>query len=250
MVISGASYPMHIALLEDDIDQAALMSEWLRGAGHTVSHYSDAEAFLRATHHETFDLYILDWLLPKSSGIGVLKQLRARDPQGPPALFVTVRDEEGCIVEALQAGADDYMIKPVRRGETLARVDALLRRRVRADAETISVPPYAFDLEQHQMTMSGEPLQLTTREFELALFLFGRLGQIVSRQHLLESVWGTGHSAMNTRTVDTHISRLRKKLRLSEAAGWKLASIYQHGYRLEHAGPSDSVTIEKTQAQG
>jgi len=240
---------MHIALLEDDIDQAALMSLWLEDAGHTVAHHSDAESFLRATHHETFDLYILDWLLPKGSGIGALKRLRARDPDGAPVLFVTVRDDETCIVEALQSGADDYMIKPVRRSETLARIEALARRRLKTGTDNLSVPPYEFDLEQHQLTMNGEPLQLTTREFELALFLFRRIGQIVSRAHLLESVWGSGHSAMNTRTVDTHISRVRNKLRLKQAHGWKLSSIYQHGYRLEHSQPQQSPAIEELQAQ-
>lgn len=240
---------MHIALLEDDIDQAALLSQWLRTAGHTIAHYADADSFHRGTQHETFDLYMLDWLLPTSSGIGVLKQLRARDPSGAPVLFVTVRDEESCIVEALQHGADDYMIKPVRRSETLARIEALGRRRVNLATENLTFTPYEFDLEQHQVRMNGEPLQLTTREFELALFLFRRIGQIVSRTHLLESVWGSGHSAMNTRTVDTHISRLRNKLCLKEVRGWKLSSVYQHGYRLEHAEQHQSTDIEKLQAQ-
>lgn len=240
---------MHIALLEDDIDQAALLNQWLRDAGHTTTHYPDADSFHRGTQSETFDLYVLDWLLPKSSGIGVLKQLRAREPNGAPVLFVTVRDEESCIVEALQHGADDYMIKPIRRSEMLARIEALARRRLNLAVESLSVPPYEFDLEQHRVTMDGEPLQLTTREFELALFLFRRTGQIVSRAHLLESVWGSGHSAMNTRTVDTHISRLRNKLRLKEVRGWKLSSVYQHGYRLERAEQEPSADAEKLQAQ-
>ncbi len=226
---------MHIAVLEDDIDQASLLESWLVAAGHSVACFEDAESFLRGTHRETFDMFILDWLLPESSGIGVLKRLRGQDPEGPPVLFVTVRDEEDCIVEALDEGADDYMTKPIRRSETLARIEALGRRRLKLNAEKLSVPPYEFDLQQHSAMIDNEPLKLTAREFELALFLFRRAGQIVSRNHLLESVWGAGHSAMNTRTVDTHVSRLRSKLRLKDAPGWKLTSIYQHGYRLEQA---------------
>jgi DNA-binding response OmpR family regulator len=226
---------MRISLLEDDVDQAALLTQWLEAAGHSVVHFEDADSFHRGTNRATFDLHILDWLLPESSGFHVLKRLRARDPDGPPVLFVTVRDEETCIVEALESGADDYMIKPIRRSETLARVDALSRRRLKPDNASLSVPPYEFDLKQHTASIHSEPLSLTAKEFELALFLFKRAGQIVSRSHLLESVWGTGHSAMHTRTVDTHISRLRNKLRLKDAGGWKLASIYQHGYRLEPA---------------
>lgn len=229
---------MRIALLEDDPDQAALISRWLDGAGYSVAHYGDGDSFLRAVHHDSFDLFVLDWLLPQGSGIGVMKQLRARDPNGPPVLFVTVRDDEACIVDALQSGADDYMIKPARRAELLARVEALLRRTLGPGPKAIEHPPYVLDPDLSQITMNGEPLSLTEKEFDLALFLFQRIGQIVSRQHLLETVWGPGHSAMNTRTVDTHISRLRKKLRLGEVDGWQLSSIYQHGYRLEAAGVS------------
>jgi DNA-binding response OmpR family regulator len=228
---------MHIAVLEDDVDQAALLQDWLVAAGHGAMCFEDADSFLRGTHRETFDLYVLDWLLPESSGIGVLKRLRGRDPEGPPVLFVTVRNEEECIVEALECGADDYMTKPIRRSEMLARVEALGRRRLKSLSETLSVPPYEFDLAQHTATFNSEPLKLTAKEFELALFFFRRAGQIVSRNHLLESIWGAGHSAMNTRTIDTHVSRLRNKLRLKDAAGWRLTSIYQHGYRLEQAEP-------------
>jgi len=241
---------VRIALLEDDIDQAALLTQWLSNAGHSVAHEADADSFLRAAQRETCDLYILDWVLPEGSGIGVLKRLRARDPDGAPVLFVTVRDDESSIVDALQSGADDYMIKPIRRAETLARVQAVARRRVKPVSETLTVAPYEFDLEQHALSMNGEPLKLTTREFDLALFLFRRIGQIVSRAHLLESVWGSRHSAMDTRTVDTHISRLRGKLRLKETGDWKLTSIYQHGYRLEHTEKRQSSNNEQVQVQG
>lgn len=230
---------MRIALLEDDIDQAALVKRWLTADGHSIVHYRDAEQLLRASRHQSFDLYMLDWVLPAGSGLGVLKQLRARDQDGPPVLFVTMRSDEACIVEALQAGADDYMVKPVRRAETLARVGALSRRRLGAQKEVLEEEPYAFDLEQHRLLLNGTPLPLTEREFELALFFFRRIGQIVSRQHLLESVWGLGHSAMKTRTVDTHVSRLRQKLKLGEGNGFKLTSIYQHGYRLENQRGTD-----------
>lgn len=227
---------MQIAVLEDDIDQATLLQSWLTAAGHNVVCFEDASSFLRGTHRETFDLFVLDWLLPESSGIGVLKRLRGRDPDGAPVLFITVRDEEQCIVEALESGADDYMTKPIRRSEMLARVEALARRHLKTQSESLSAPPYEFDIGQHRALINSEPLKLTEKEFELALFLFRRKGQIVSRNHLLDAIWGAGHSAMSTRTVDTHVSRLRSKLRLKDAAGWKLSSIYQHGYRLEQAG--------------
>ena len=241
---------MRIALLEDDIDQAQLLLQWLEAAEHTVVHFEDATEFLRSTHYESFDLFILDWLLPESSGLAVLKEVRERDPQRPPVLFVTVRDDERHIVRALEAGADDYMIKPVRRSETLARIQALLRRSVGSVAAPIEAPPFAFDLEHHQVRLHDGVIPLTPREFELAAFLFRRPGQIVSRNHLLESIWGTGHATLNTRTVDTHISRLRKKLKIAPENGWTLTSIYQHGYRLEPADAAPSSDTKNKQAQG
>jgi len=233
---------MRIALLEDDIDQAALLRQWLSQAGHTVSHFADAEPFLRGIRHESFDLFILDWLLPTSSGIHVLKQMRGREPDGPPILFITAREDESSIVTALQAGADDYMIKPVRRSETLARIAALTRRRAGHQREALEMAPYTFDLEEHSLIVDGKPIDLTEREFSLALFLFLRAGQIVSRQHLLEGVWGIDNASLKTRTVDTHVSRLRKKLGLGNSERWRLKSIYQHGYRLENI---DSTRLQE-----
>jgi DNA-binding response OmpR family regulator len=233
---------MRIALLEDDIDQAALLRQWLSQAGHTVSHFADAEPFLRGIRHESFDLFILDWMLPKSSGMHVLKQMRGREPDGPPILFITAREDESSIVAALQAGADDYMIKPVRRSETLARIAALTRRRAGQQREPLQMAPYTFDLEEHSLLLNGQPVDLTEREFSLALFLFLRVGQIVSRQHLLEGVWGIDNASLKTRTVDTHVSRLRKKLGLGDSERWRLRSIYQHGYRLES---TESMTLQE-----
>jgi len=96
--------------------------------------------------------------------------------------------------------------------------------------------PYTFDTSNRQITVDGEPVKLTEKEYDLALFLFRNRGRVLSRQHLLTSVWGTS-AELNTRTVDTHASRLRKKLKLTATEKWKLTSIYQHGYRLEEHTP-------------
>jgi DNA-binding response OmpR family regulator len=128
------------------------------------------------------------------------------------------------------------MVKPVRRSETIARV-AALGRRLLGRGDVLECKPYTLDIVRHELRMHGQPVSLTDREFALASFLFRHAGRIVSRSHLLESVWGSGRSAQRTRTVDTHISRLRQKLRLDATDGWRLSSVYQHGYRLEEVHP-------------
>ncbi|MCH9671495.1 MAG: response regulator transcription factor [Gammaproteobacteria bacterium] len=225
---------MRIALLEDDPAQAELMIGWLGNAGHDCHHFTTGGDFLKAVAHDSFDLAVLDWGLPDMQGDEVLTSVRDRLDWRIPVLFVTSRDQEEDVVHALELGADDYMSKPVRRGEALARVNALLRRSMPTDpAERVhEFAPYTFDTQSHAATVDGEPVDLTQREFELAVFLFKNVGRLVSRGHILETVWGT-RPDLNTRTVDTHISRIRTKLGLSPAAGWRLSSVYQHGYRLE-----------------
>ena len=227
---------MRIALVEDDPAQTELIQGWLVESGHDCYHFETGTAFLRALKRESFDLTILDWGLPDTTGIDVLGRLRADGSDAMPVLFVTVRDREEDVVEALRQGADDYMSKPVSQGETLARIEAVARRRRGTAApQVIDVPPYRMDLEVGALTRDGESISLTRKEFELACFLFRNEGRLLSRGHILEQVWGT-RADLNTRTVDTHVSRLRGKLALSPATGWRLRSVYQHGYRLERVG--------------
>ena len=226
---------MRVAILEDDPDQAELIQLWLTQAEYTVENFADAGSFLRAVRHDSFDLYLLDWVLPDLSGIEVLKKLRSEMSDFTPTLIVTAKDEEQSIVRGLETGADDYLVKPVRRAELVARVSAILRRAAggKPEEEGLDVAPYEVDVSGQSVRLHGEPIKLTNREFELALFLFRNGGKMVSRNHMLESIWGIENKSVSTRTVDTHISRLRKKLDLCENNGWKLSAIYQHGYRIE-----------------
>ena len=153
----------------------------------------------------------------------------------PPVVFVTHRDAEEDVVHALQEGADDFLSKPVRRLELLARVNALWRRmQPGADDSPLDVPPYRIDAAQHRISIHGTPVELTQKEYDLALFLFRNVGRLLSRGHLLESVWG--RAAVDSRTLDTHISRLRVKLELRPESGFRLSPVYGYGYRLESVG--------------
>lgn len=227
---------MRVALLEDDPEQAAVIKGWLEQAGHDVHHFAKGQDLLRRATRESYDLFILDWMLPDVNGDEVLRRLRDERDVAAPILFATSRDAEEDVVMALNAGADDFMVKPVRRLEMLSRLDALLRRSgVRQpQAQSLDVPPFHFDLNSRQVSLHGEAVVLTEKEFDLVLFLFRHLGQLVSRGHLLDSIWGK-NANVATRTLDTHISRIRSKLGLRPENGLKLVSVYNYGYRLEKA---------------
>lgn len=224
-----------IGLLEDDQDQAQLYKLWLEQAGYQSRAYHEASDFRRRLASDPMDLLLLDWELPGTSGIEVLQWLRENADRSLPVIFITVRDSEADIVEALRSGADDYLIKPLRAGELLARISAVLRRSgigPEEQAAPAQMGPYALDPERHRVLLNGQEVPLTQREYELAAYLFRRQGRIVSREALLEDVWKI-HGDVVTRTVDTHVSRLRRKLELGGEHGWRLTAIYQHGYRLE-----------------
>lgn len=226
---------MRIALLEDDPDQAKLTELWLSQSGHQILVFNNGRDIIRRTFTESFDLLILDWLVPGMSGIEVLLWVRENIDWPIPILFITQRDSETDVVTALEQGADDYMTKPIKRFEMLARINAISRRKgpVEDSSRVVEYHPYVIDRQHRHVAHDGNQVPLTDKEFDLALFLFRNSGRILSRGHILESVWGRS-SAINTRTVDTHVSRLRRKLGLSpDSTGWRLISIYQHGYRLE-----------------
>jgi len=234
---------VRIGLLEDDLSQIELISLWANEAGDQLQSYTTGKSFREAMNRENFDLLVLDWHLPDTTGIEELDWLRDEQASNTPVIFITSRDSEASVVEALDHGADDYMVKPVQKTVTLARIKALQRRnKIRGNAEGnepdadgnhgISVfEPYEVNESERRISVNGEAIKLTNKEFELAAFLFHNSGCLVTRDYLLEFIWGT-RGDLNTRTVDTHISRIRSKLGINPAVGWQLSSIYQRGYRL------------------
>ena len=238
---------MRIGLLEDDSSQIELISLWAKEAGDQLQPYTTGKSFREAMNSESFDLLVLDWHLPDTTGIEELDWLRGEKATNTPVIFITSRDSEESVVEALDHGADDYMVKPVKKAVTLARIKALQRRnkigedtdsadhekdsQIAEPAEIETYPPYEINNQGRSISLNGEAVKLTNKEFELAAYLFRNAGCLVTRDFLMESIWGT-RADLNTRTVDTHISRIRSKLGINPAAGWQLASIYQRGYRL------------------
>ncbi|MEM9620436.1 MAG: response regulator transcription factor [Pseudomonadota bacterium] len=221
---------MNIWLLEDDPAQAAMLSGWLTDANHQVTHYDRGNKLIDAIEQGGFDLLILDWELPDTTGIEVLSHVRSKVNWHVPTLFVTQREAEADIVNALASGADDYMVKQISEGEFLARVNALGRRLANEELD-FAIGPYTFKPQTQTVMLDGQACELTSKDFELAWYMFRHSGRLLSREQLLRDVWGV--SGLNTRTVDVHVSRIRKSLAITPERGFRIKTIYQHGYRLE-----------------
>jgi DNA-binding response OmpR family regulator len=225
---------MRIAVLDDDHSQTDLVCRILTATGHICLSFGSGKEMLHQLRRESFDMLILDWQVPDLSGAEVLRWAREKLPPNLPVLFMTSRSGEDDIVAGLAAGANDYMIKPLRKSELVARVQALLRRAYPSQnmPEQIQFGQYVFDLRNAQLTMDDVPVDLTQKEFSLALLLFRNLGRPLSRAYILEAVWSR-NIEIPSRTMDTHVSRVRSKLQLRPENGFRLAPVYSYGYRLE-----------------
>jgi DNA-binding response OmpR family regulator len=224
---------MRIAALDDEASHLELIRHTMEDIGHECHAFCEGKALLRDLRQQTYDLLILDWSLPDVQGPSIVRRIREELNSRIPILFVTNRREEQDMVEGLAAGADDFMVKPIRVAELQARVRALLRRSYPAQHEADLVfGDYQFTLATRTLTIKGEPVELSYREYELAFFLFQNMGRLLSREHLREAVWGVGNDSPS-RSLDTHVSRLRVKLDLVPSNGFLLSAVYRLGYRLE-----------------
>lgn len=227
---------MRVAALDDDVDHLDLVRRTVEAAGHACLCFERGGELLRALRRESFDLLVVDWQLPDLDGIEVVRRVREQGQAQLPILFLTSRGDERDVVEGLGAGADDYMVKPIRVLELTARLRALLRRSHPAEAaEVLECGGYRLELRQRRISFEGVPIELTQREFDLARCLFAQPGRLLSRGHLFSAVWGL-QADIPSRTLDTHISTLRSKLHLRPERGFRLGAVYGQGYRLEAVG--------------
>lgn len=228
---------MRIAILEDSRSQALLLKAMVEELGHEGVVFPSAQTFREGLAAARCDLLLMDWILPDGSGDELLAWVRETFGWALPVIFVTARVAESDVAAMLRLGADDYVCKPIRYVELAARIEALIRRRSMAEegrvpAGQLTVEKITLDPAARSAVVDGNPVALTAKEFDLALLLLRNVGTLFNRQTLLDKVWELG-GEVDTRTVDTHVSRIRRKLRLEPAQGWQLTTVYGHGYRLE-----------------
>lgn len=221
---------MHILILEDDPAQQELYKLWFNATEHTCECHSTAAIFVESLKRNTSVLLLLDLMLQESSGQEVLQWVRKNIGWDIPIIIVTAIDSEASVVAALRAGADDYIVKPPKFMELLARIESLTRRG-KAPA-VINLGHYEIIQEDRCILADGKPVDLTQKEYELSSYIFSKPGKLLSRVHLLEKIWGL-HADIDTRTVDTHMSRIRRKLDIKPAHGWQIIPVYGYGYRIE-----------------
>jgi two-component system, OmpR family, response regulator MprA len=202
-----------VLVVEDDEEIAQVLQRSLRLEGYEVRIAGDGEAALDQSAAFNPDLVILDLGLPKLDGIEVARRLRSNDDV--PILMLTARDALEARVEGLDSGADDYLVKPFERQELLARLRALLRRRPPRGSASLVVSDLALNPDTHEVARGAREIELTQREFELLEYLMRNERIVVSRQRLLEEVWGYDPFA-TTNTIEVFVSNLRRKL---EAGG-------------------------------
>ena len=221
-----------ILVIEDDPDIVELLKHYLQKEGFKLKDASDGFSGLKAAKTGDFDLIILDIMLPELDGLEVCKELRA-DPKikSIPIIMLTAKIEEADKIVGLELGADDYVTKPFSPKELIARVKALLRR-IERKPEKEKIYRYgklALDLSKHEVSVDNKPVELTSKEFHLLECLFQSQGRVLSRDYLMDEVWGYDYYG-GMRTVDVHVRRLRKKIPLLSNA---IQTVKNMGYKLK-----------------
>jgi DNA-binding response OmpR family regulator len=225
-----------IYLLEDDASFGERVLNLLSGGGYEVQWFKRPHDLLYQVGKLPPRVVIVDWILPELSGIEVVRRLRHLLGNSVGALMLTGLDSEDHVLQALSAGADDYVVKPSSEAMLLARVQTLVRRlstNNQSPPQIIESNGYRFEFASRHAWLNGQPIELAPREFDLAWLLFSNPGRLFTKQELLALIWGKG-SSLGYHTISQHVYSLRKKLDLS-AHGIQLLSVYASGYRLEFA---------------
>ncbi len=224
-----------VLVVDDDIALAEMLGIVLRGEGFEPSFVSDGDSALAAFHRERPDVVLLDLMLPGLNGIEVCRRIRAES--GVPIVMLTAKGDTSDIVLGLESGADDYIVKPFKAKELVARVRARLRPREDAEPETLTIGPPGdevfIDVPGHRVTRGDEQISLTPLEFDLLVALARKPRTVFTRELLLEQVWHYRHAA-DTRLVNVHVQRLRAKVERDPESPQVVVTVRGVGYK---AGP-------------
>ncbi len=224
-----------VLVVEDEESFVEALTAGLKYEGFVVEVARDGEEALALFEKEEPSLVLLDVMLPKMSGIDVCRRMRSRSQV--PIIMVTARGAEIDTVVGLEVGADDYVAKPFRLRELVARMRAVLRRsESREETQSfdgaLSVGPVSFDPNRHEVTVRGEPVALPLKEFELLGFLLANAGRVLSRDALIRRVWGEDYVG-DTKTLDVHIKRLRAKIEEQPGEPVFIKTVRGLGYKFE-----------------
>jgi len=224
-----------VLIVEDELDIARVLDYNLAKEGYKTIVVHDGEAGLEAAVRKKPDLILLDLMLPGIDGLAVCRQLKQdRATADVPVIMLTAKSEESDKIVGLELGADDYMTKPFSPRELLARVKALLRRAKpkAVVGRFVKAGALTMDLDKISVSVNNKPIELTAKEFELLKTLIAAHGRVLSRDHLLDNIWGFDHAMdIQTRTVDVHIRTLRKKL---GKVARHIVTVKNYGYRFEN----------------
>ncbi|EDT38114.1 response regulator transcription factor [Burkholderia ambifaria] len=225
---------MIVAILEDIVTQAGVVAGWLDKAGYDTRVRHDGDSFIELVRTQRVDVLLLDWDVPGKSGVDVMCWARETFADALPIIMMTQHDGENDIVFGLNSGADDYLVKPLRERELIARVNAQARKYYpqAQRAKRVEVGKFAFDAGAHVATIDGVPVELSQREFDLALMLFEGVGRIVSKDMMIKRIWGKVDRKYDA-TLATYVSKLRSSLELRPKNGLVITTVYNYGYRLE-----------------
>lgn len=221
-----------IALLQTARAPADSVTSLLRGNGYDVIHLSTGAALMEAMRRDTFDALLVDWEAIDMPGDAVLRGVRGELRDDVPVLVLAASDSELAASRAFGAGAKDCLVKPWRPEDLLARVQLLLRsgRESHRDRNEETIEAWRFNALYRTASNGQVKVKLSRKEFETARLLLRNLGRPLSRQHIRDSVWGEAEAS---RSLDTHVSRLRTRMRLTIEHGYLLSAIYGYGYRLD-----------------
>lgn len=229
-----------IYIADDELHIRKLVSFALQDAGFSTAEFADGDALLQGVQQRRPDAILLDWMMPGADGLQVCRQLREHeDTRAVPILMLTAKGEEIDKVLGLEMGADDYITKPFGTKELCARIRAVLRRSGRrgdADEEVLSAAGIMVDIKRHTVEKDGAPVELTAKEFDLLAILMRHKGKVLTRDTLLDKVWGTAYFG-DTRTVDVHVRYLRQKIEDEPDHPVRVVTIRGVGYKFaEEAG--------------
>ena len=217
-----------ILLIEDEDSIRHLISYDLKNAGFDVTGCPDGASARDKGLNESFDIMIIDWMLPEISGIELVRLFRGKGIDSV-MMMLTAKDEEEDILEAFEAGVDDYITKPFSPRELLARIQAHVKRIVKTSRRVLEMGGLTMDLGSREVSVNGRPVSLTKKEFELLEYLLRNPQIVLSRDNILNEIWDFDYDG-DTRIVDVHIFKLRNKL---QGSGVKIASLRGVGYKLE-----------------